>query len=54
MNSGYALLSEDGLMDKFIPLEHEEIEIYQYQLYYTVANLVDKSVISEKKIIDLS
>lgn len=54
MNSGYALLSEDGLMNKFEPLEHEKKEIYQYQLYYAVANMVDKRVFANKKIIDLS
>lgn len=54
MNSGYALLSEDGLMNKFSPLEHESKEIYQYQLYHTVASLAGKNVITNKKIIDLS
>lgn len=54
MNSGYALLSEDGLMNKFSPLEHEKVDIYQYQLYYAVTSLVNKSAIRNKKIIDLS
>ena len=53
-NSGYALLSEDGQMNKFTPLKHERKEIFQYQLYYTVANMVEKEAISGKKIIDLS
>ena len=54
MNSGYALLSEDGLMNKFSPLDHEAKEIYQYQLYHTVVNMAGKNVITNKKIIDLS
>ena len=53
MNSGYALLSEDGLINKFNPLDHEKKEIYQYQLYYYVANLYGREVIADKKIVDL-
>ena len=54
MNSGYALLSEDGLMNKFEPLKHEKKEIYQYQLYYAVTKLYKKNLITDKKVVDLS
>jgi hypothetical protein len=54
MNCGYALLTDDGLMNKFSPLKHEEKEIYQYQLYYAVTNMVNKKAIANKKVIDLS
>lgn len=53
-NSGYALLSEDGQMNKFVPLKHERKEIFQYQLYYAVSSMVEKEAITGKKVIDLS
>ena len=53
MNCGYSLLSEDGLLNKFESLDHEVKEIYQYQLYYYVANLYGSDNLTGKKIIDL-
>lgn len=54
MNSGYALISNDGLINKITPIEHEAKEIYQYQLYYAVANMIKSSVFSKAKVVDLS
>lgn len=54
MNSGYALLSDDGLLKKFTPLNHESKEIYQYQLYYIIARMVGKKCIKDKRVVDLS
>ena len=54
MNSGYALLSSDGLLNKFEPFEHENKEIFQYQLYYAVVRLLGKNIIKDKKVVDLS